>query len=99
MVHGSLWKSLLSEIKRSGAQLRIVQDNKQIKALYGIDAARLVEEKVGAYEIKGVVRQREQWMREASSLLHEHRIEEGLKRYYDRGHFDFRSDDHTYEIQ
>lgn len=93
MVHGSLWKSLLSEVERSGAQLRIVQDNKQIKALHGLDAARLVEEKVGAYEIKGVVRQHEQWMREASTLLNEHRIEEGLKPYYERGHFDFRERD------
>jgi len=98
MVHGSLWKSLLQEVERSGAQLRIVQDNKQIKALYGLDAARLIEEKVGAYEIKGVVRQKEQWMREASALLNEHRIEEGLKPYYERGHFDFRERDFESKI-
>ncbi len=98
MVHGSLWKSLLSEVERSGAQLRIVQDNKQIKALYGLDAARLVEDRVGAYEIKGVVRQFESWMREASSLLNEHRIEEGLKPYYARGHFDFRERDFEAKI-
>lgn len=36
------------------------------------------------------MRQKEQWMREASTLLNEHRIEEGLKPYYDKGHFDFR---------
>ncbi len=98
MVHGSLWKSLLQEIERSGAQLRIVQDNNQIKALYGLDAARLVEEKVGAYEIKSVVRQFESWMREASALLNEHRIEEGLTPYYERGHFDFRERDFEAKI-
>ena len=98
MVHGSLWNSLLQEVVRSGARLRIVQDNKQIKALHGLDAARLVEEKVGAYEIKGVVRQKEHWMREASALLNEHRIEEGLKPYYERGHFDFRERDFEAKI-
>ncbi len=98
MVHGSLWKSLLFEVVRSGARLRIVQDNKQIKALFGLDAARLVEEKVGAYEIKGVVRQKEQWMREASALLNDHCIEEGLKPYYERGHFDFRERDYEAKI-
>ena len=98
MVHGSLWKSLLTEVERSGAQLRIVQDNKQIKALYGLDAARLVEEKVGAYEIQGVVRQREKWMREASALLNEHRIEEGLKPYDEKGHFDYRETDYGAKI-
>jgi ATP-dependent exoDNAse (exonuclease V) alpha subunit len=98
MVHGTLWNSLLQEIERSRAQLRIVQDNKQIKALHGLDAARLVEEKVGAYEIKGVVRQFESWMREASALLNEHRIEEGLKPYYERGHFDFRERDFEAKI-
>jgi len=98
MVHGALWKSLLSEVERSGAQLRVVQDNKQIKALEGLDAARLVEEKVGAYEIKSVVRQKEQWMRDASALLNEHRIEEGLKPYYERGHFDFRERDFEAKI-
>ncbi len=98
MVSGSLWKSLLTEVERSGAQLRIVQDNKQIKALYGLDAARLVEEKVGAYEIQGVVRQREKWMREASALLNEHRIEEGLKPYDEKGHFDYRETDYGAKI-
>jgi len=98
MVHGALWKSLLQEVERSGAQLRIVQDNKQIKALHGLDAARLVEEKVGAYEIKSVVRQKEQWMREASVHLNEHRIEDGLKPYYERGHFDFRERDFEAKI-
>ncbi|OJX14342.1 MAG: hypothetical protein BGO77_05680 [Caedibacter sp. 37-49] len=98
MVHGSLWKSLLSEVERSGAQLRIVQDNKQIKALEGLDAARLIEDKIGAYEIKSVVRQKEEWMREASALLNEHLIEEGLKPYYDQGHFDFRERDFEAKI-
>jgi ATP-dependent exoDNAse (exonuclease V) alpha subunit len=98
MVHGSLWKSLLQEVDRSGAQLQIVQDNKQIKALYGLDAARLIEEKVGAYVIKNVVRQKEHWMREASAHLNEHRIEDGLKPYYERGHFDFRERDFETKI-
>ncbi|AIL13943.1 hypothetical protein IM40_11480 (plasmid) [Candidatus Paracaedimonas acanthamoebae] len=98
MVSGSLWSRLLQEVERSGAQLRIVQDNKQIKALEGLDATRLVEEKVGAYEIQGVVRQREKWMREASALLNEHSIEEGLKPYDEKGHFDYRETDYGAKI-
>ncbi|AIL13634.1 hypothetical protein IM40_09300 (plasmid) [Candidatus Paracaedimonas acanthamoebae] len=98
MVHGALWKGLLQEIERSGACLKIVQDNNQIKALHGLDAARLIEEKIGAYEIKSVVRQDEPWMREASSLLNEHCIEDGLKPYYERDHFDFRERDFEAKI-
>lgn len=89
MVGAPLWQALLKEVASSGAILRVVEDNRQIKTLFGGDIARLIENKAGAYTLTHVRRQKEKWMQDASMLLNAHQVEEGLKKYLarDRLHF------------
>ncbi|MBP9691705.1 MAG: AAA family ATPase [Alphaproteobacteria bacterium] len=92
MVGGNLWQGLLSRVQEAGAHLRVVQDNNQIKALYGADISRLVEEKVGCFELNEVHRQKEEWMREASAHLNSHDdMIKGLRAYEDHGCLTFNS--------
>ncbi len=91
MVGGNLWNALLSRVQESGAHLRVVQDTNQIKALYGADISRLVEEKVGSFELNEVHRQKEKWMREASAHLNNHDdLMKGVKAYADHGCLTFK---------
>lgn len=84
MVPDNLWEKLLLKIKETGAKLIIVQDQMQIKALYGLDIPRYVEEKVGACSLTNVVRQKIDWQQQASKLLNDHYTLEGLKAYESR---------------
>ena len=79
MVGANLWQGLLKRVQDSGAHLRVVQDSNQIKALYGADIARLVEEKAGCFALTEVHRQKEEWMRKASAHLNNHDLMEGMK--------------------
>jgi hypothetical protein len=90
MVAGNLWEDLLLRIQTSGAHLRVVQDTNQIKALYGADISRLVEEEAGSFEITEVHRQQEDWMRKASAHLNTHDLIEGIKPYEDHGCLTFK---------
>ncbi|MBY0501360.1 MAG: MobA/MobL family protein [Alphaproteobacteria bacterium] len=90
MVGANLWQCLLKRIQDSGAHLRVVQDSNQIKALYGADIARLVEEKAGSFALTEVHRQKEPWMRKASTHLNNHNLIEGMKPYEEQGCFTFK---------
>ena len=85
MVGDTLWEKLLSRIESSGAKLIVVQDQAQIKSLYGLDIPRYLEEKVGSFALDEVRRQKIEWQREGSQLFNEHRVEQGLS-LYDRNH-------------
>lgn len=89
MVGGGLWRDLLKEVASSGAILKVVGDNQQIKTLYGGDISRLLEEQCGAVSLRQVHRQKETWMQEASALLNDHRVEQGLRKYQEKGHLTF----------
>lgn len=90
MVGSNHWQELLSRVQKAGAHLRIVQDTHQIKAIYGADISRLIEEEAGHFELTEVHRQKEAWMREASSHLNSHNLLEGLKPYDERGYLTFK---------
>ncbi len=90
MVGANLWQGLLKRVQDSGAHLRVVQDSNQIKALYGADIARLVEEKAGNFALTEVHRQKEEWMRKASAHLNNHNLMEGMKPYEEQGCFTFK---------
>jgi nucleoside-triphosphatase THEP1 len=89
MVNAPLWQALLKEVTTSGAILRVVEDNRQIKTLFGGDIARLIEEKSGAYTLTQVRRQKVKWMQDASKLLNAHQVEEGLRKYREQERLQF----------
>ena len=90
MVEGHHWQELLIRVQKAGAHLKVVQDNKQIKALFGADISRLVENSAGHFELTEVHRQKEPWMRAASAHLNSHDVIEGLKPYDEHGCLTFK---------
>jgi nucleoside-triphosphatase THEP1 len=81
MVSAYLWSALLEEIQLAGAKLIIVQDPAQIKAHDGRDIARGLMNKYGYVELTKVLRQKQEWQRDASLELNNHNIIEGLAPY------------------
>jgi hypothetical protein len=87
MIGGHLWEPFLEEAASKGAKVLIIQDPAQIKSREPGDYGRLFAERFGFCETNTVVRQRIPWQRECSTLLNDYQILEGLKPYYDQGHF------------
>ena len=89
MVPDTLWHSLLKEVASSGALLRIVGDNNQIKALEGGDISRLIEQEIGSQKLSEVHRQKVEWQKEATEKLNQHQLTAGLQLYEDHGHLKY----------
>jgi len=87
MIGGHLWEPFLEEVANKGAKVLIVQDPAQIKSRDPGDYGRLFAERYGYTETSEVVRQRTPWQRECSKLLNDHHVLDGLKPYYEKGHF------------
>lgn len=87
MIGGRLWEPFLTEATNCGAKVLVIQDPAQIKSREPGDYGRLFAEKFGFCETTEVVRQRVPWQRECSKLLNEHQVLDGLKPYYEKGHF------------
>jgi ATP-dependent exoDNAse (exonuclease V) alpha subunit len=87
MIGGHLWEPFLEEATSKGAKVLIVQDPAQIKSRDPGDYGRLFGERYSFCETSEVVRQRTPWQRECSKLLNDHHVLDGLKPYYDHGHF------------
>ncbi|MBT5390687.1 MAG: AAA family ATPase [Alphaproteobacteria bacterium] len=87
MVGGRLWEPFLREAVERGAKVLIVQDISQIKSRESGDYGRLFAERFECAETREVLRQKVEWQRECSKLLNEHNVLDGIKPYYEKGHF------------
>jgi ATP-dependent exoDNAse (exonuclease V) alpha subunit len=87
MIGGRLWEPFLTEATNCGAKVLVIQDPSQIKSREPGDYGRLFAERFGFCATSEVVRQRVPWQRDCSKLLNEHQVLDGLKPYYDKGHF------------
>jgi nucleoside-triphosphatase THEP1 len=85
MVGMGLYESLFAEVERVGAKLILVQDPAQIKAHDGRDVCSAILERSDYYGLKGVIRQKELWQRQASQYLNEHEVIAGLRPYAEHG--------------
>ena len=86
MVGERLWEPFMREAVERGAKVLIVQDTAQIKSRESGDYGRLFAEKFGYCETREVLRQKVDWQRECSKHLNEHRVLDGIKPYYEKGH-------------
>ena len=91
MVPGVLWQDLLKAVESSGALLRIVGDNNQIKALEGSDMGRLIQQELGSVTLTNVYRQQVTWQRDATQKLNGHQITAGLNLYQNKDHFKYQA--------
>jgi ATP-dependent exoDNAse (exonuclease V) alpha subunit len=87
MVGGRLWEPFLREAVEKGAKVLIVQDTAQIKSREAGDYGRLFAERYRCAETREVVRQKVEWQRECSKHLNDAHVLDGIKPYYEKGHF------------
>ena len=85
LVSHSHYELILSKIEKVGAKLLIVKDDAQNKAIHGADISAAMDNYTDSPALKTVQRQREPWMRKASEAFNDHRVEEGLLAYEDKG--------------
>jgi Ti-type conjugative transfer relaxase TraA len=89
MVGSRQFETLLGYAEQTGARLRLVGDAWQLHAVDAGDAFREVAKQATAAghtaALTEIMRQREDWQREASTAFAHHEIAEGLDAYQERG--------------
>src|SRR3990167_8842254 len=84
MVDVERFDKLLSAVRQLGVKLIVVGDGAQLQPVEAGPAFRLVTEKLGRSELTTVVRQKEEWQREATVLFGQQRTEEALQKYEEK---------------
>jgi Ti-type conjugative transfer relaxase TraA len=85
MVDVERFDKLLSAAKQLGVKLIIVGDGAQLQPVEAGPAFRLVTEKLGLSELNTVIRQKEDWQKEATVLFGQQKTNEAIQRYADKG--------------
>ncbi len=84
MVDVERFDKLLSTVRQLGVKLIVVGDGAQLQPVEAGPAFRLVTEKLGRSELNMVVRQKEEWQREATVLFGQQRTEEAIQKYAEK---------------
>lgn len=87
------FERVLSKIKESGANLFLIGDEMQAKGHIHADFFSQIKQKAGFRELKGILRQREDWMKHASLEFSEHDTEKGFKAYHNNNKLLWSKDD------
>lgn len=86
MVDMERFEKLLGAVKILGVKLIVVGDGAQLQPVEAGPAFRLVAAQLGKAELNTVLRQKEEWQREATVLFGQQRTAEAIKAYAERGH-------------
>jgi Ti-type conjugative transfer relaxase TraA len=85
MVDVERFGKLLAAVQKLGVKLIVVGDGAQLQPVEAGPAFRLVTTRLGRSELNTVVRQKEDWQREATFLFGQQNTCEALQRYVDKG--------------
>ncbi len=85
MVDVERFGKLLDAVKQLGVKLIVVGDGAQLQPVEAGPAFRLVTERVGRAELNTVVRQKEDWQRQATVLFGQQKTEEAIQKYAEKG--------------
>lgn len=85
MVSSEQMARVLKIAEDAGAKVVLVGDAMQLQPIQAGAAFRAIVERIGAAELAGVRRQREEWAREASRLFARGKVEEALDAYAREG--------------
>jgi Ti-type conjugative transfer relaxase TraA len=85
MVDVERFGKLLEAVQKLGVKLIVVGDGAQLQPVEAGPAFRLVTTRLGRSELNTVVRQKEDWQREATVLFGQQKTCEALQRYVDKG--------------
>jgi Ti-type conjugative transfer relaxase TraA len=86
MVDVERFSHLVEAVKQLGVKLVVVGDGAQLQPVEAGPAFRLVTERLGKSELHTVIRQKEDWQREATVLFGKQHTREAIQTYADRGH-------------
>lgn len=86
MVSSQQMARVLKAAENAGAKVVLVGDAMQLQPIQAGAAFRAIAERIGFAELAGVRRQRETWARDASRMLAQGKVEEGLDAYAQKGH-------------
>ena len=84
MVDVGRFDQLLRAVKYLGVKLIVVGDGAQLQPVEAGPAFRLVTEKLGRSELNTVVRQKEEWQREATVLFGQQKTKEAIQKYEEK---------------
>lgn len=85
MVSSQQMARVLKVAEDAGAKVVLVGDAMQLQPIQAGAAFRAIGERIGFAELSGVLRQQEDWARQASRLLARGKVEEGLDAYAQHG--------------
>src|SRR3989338_7903473 len=86
MVNVERFYKFLSAVPTLGVKAVVVGDGAQLQPVEAGPAFRLVTERVGVSRLEEIVRQKEEWQKEATVLFGQQRTAEALQLYMDKGH-------------
>jgi ATP-dependent exoDNAse (exonuclease V) alpha subunit len=86
MVDMERFGKLLGAVKELGVKLIVVGDGAQLQPVEAGPAFRLVTARLGKVELNTVLRQKEEWQREATVLFGKQETKEAIQAYADNGH-------------
>ncbi len=86
MVDIPRFDKLMSTVKQLGVKLIVVGDGAQLQPVEAGPAFRLVTERLGKSELNTVIRQKEDWQKQATVLFGKQQTQAAIQEYADRGY-------------
>jgi len=86
MVDMERFERLLGTVKQLGVKLITVGDGAQLQPVEAGPAFRLVTTRLGKAELNTVIRQKEEWQKEATILFGRQETQTAIQKYVDKGH-------------
>lgn len=86
MVDIERFEQLLDAVKQLGVKMIVVGDGAQLQPVEAGPAFRLVTTRLGKSELNTVLRQKEEWQREATVLFGKQDTQTAIQKYADKGH-------------
>lgn len=86
MVDMERFDRLLSAVQQLGVKLIVVGDGAQLQPVEAGPAFRLVTNRLGKAKLNTVLRQKEDWQRDATILFGKQETREAIQTYMDKGH-------------
>lgn len=86
MVDVERFDKVLGAVQTLGVKAVVVGDGAQLQPVEAGPAFRLVTERVGVSRLEEIVRQKEDWQKEATVLFGQQESQKAIQAYQDRGH-------------
>ncbi len=86
MVDVERFDKLLSAVQTLGVKAVVVGDGAQLQPVEAGPAFRLVTERVGVSRLEEIVRQKEDWQKDATILFGQQETQKAIQTYQDKGH-------------